>query len=305
MSPPSSLVALTSRSESSGSSSTAAVIGVCTGVGSVVLLFLLYRIWQCARRSPKVPLPPRKPLADPAFLIPPTPFSNHIPYQSLSASASNVDVSSVGAPPSPSVVSSNAHLAQSPSESEESEERTRGRLPSLGSSSSTFHHQRRHRSRTVSNAGSIHSIQSNTGTIRGPPHRSRINIVLPQPLAPGLQHNPPMMHTRQSSAPIPRAPSIERFSEARDNWPLPYATSSAGTSRPSSRQTRPRRAMSFQPPTPPSMTTPMLETPPRSNLPASSHSPDYGPPPLPPPKDPPANRGQRSTKPKGSGTLNV
>ena len=322
--PESSNYVLVGRSdpESPESRSTAAIIGVCSGVGSLLILFVAYRIWRCAR-SPRVPLPPKKPLAydtqrqlasnyhESTFLAPRAPFTNHIPYQSLSESGSVTDVSSAP-PPSPSMVSSQAHLIQSPTESEESMERVRGRAPSLGSSASTIRHQQRHRSRTASNAGSIHSVrsyQSNAGTVRGPPHRTRINIVLPQPLASGVQqYDPPVRHMRQSSAPIPKAPSLDTFSEPRgalyvpekmypntspDQFPVPYAITTAVGGRRSSSRTRRAMTSPSMPPVPPLnpsnqvAVTPQKRSHTPSQIPSTSnYSPDYGPPPLPPPKDP-------------------
>jgi hypothetical protein len=196
-----------SSSTGLGTNATSVIIGVTVSVGSVLILVVAFRIWRCTR-PPKAPLPPKGPLAHDrqrhtaaefsqarlqsslpiraeAFV----PLEKHVqnaPYNHYSRqTGSRTDVASIP-PSSPSVVSSQAHLV---SGGDENAEIRRGRRPSMGSSSSVVRQHHGYRPRTISNTGSVrstHSRHSSQGTIRGPPHRRPVNIVLPKPLAPGL-----------------------------------------------------------------------------------------------------------------------
>lgn len=231
--------ASSSSSPASATNATPVIIGVTVSVGSVLLLVVAFRIWNCTR-PPKAPLPPKGPLAhdrqrhaaagfaQPAFPIRAQefmhmPLPNNASYPGHTRQASSrTEIASIP-PSSPSIVSSQAHLV---SESDENAD-VRGRQPSLGSPANARHH-RGHRSRTVSNTGSVRSTrsrQSSLGTIRGPPHHHHVNIVLPQPLAPGLYNN----NNTFWQPPFPRAPTREKRSESCDRGafsvPLPRLTS--------------------------------------------------------------------------------
>ncbi|KAF8529485.1 hypothetical protein JB92DRAFT_3106706 [Gautieria morchelliformis] len=210
-----------SSSNGSGTNATSVIIGVTVSVGSVLILVVAFRIWRCTR-PPKAPLPPKGPLAHDRqrhiaaefsqaqlqsslpiraeTFVPSEKHMQNAPYNNYSRQTnSRTDVASIP-PSSPSVVSSQAHLV---SESDENAEVRRGRRPSMGSSTSVVRQHHGYRPRTTSNTGSVrstHSRQSNQGTIRGPPHRRPVNIVLPKPLAPGLYDTssllqPHMPHT--------------------------------------------------------------------------------------------------------------
>ncbi|KIJ45491.1 hypothetical protein M422DRAFT_778732 [Sphaerobolus stellatus SS14] len=281
------------------------IIGVCVGFGSVLVLFVVYRVWRCVR-APKQPLPPKQALVfqqhpattarfpEPSFLRAPVASSSRTPYQSLVPfDGSITDISSHRH--SPSMVSSQTPLIPFPEGSEENAERSRPGLPSLDSSASTNRHQSRQRARTASGAGSIRSLHSHHSGhgVRPPPHRRPLNIVLPPPLAPGLVNS----STNVSVA------SFDRFSEPRDNTSelgSPYVP--PPTIRQSPHRHR-RAATAVSPPTIPPLPTGVYTHSPRSlsvderprrKLKAKSKeplddppdSPNYGPPPLPPPKDP-------------------
>lgn len=227
-----------STSPASVTNATSVIIGVTVSVGSVVLLVVAIRIWRCTR-PPKAPLPPKGPLAHDRlrhmaaeFTQSELPASVPIRAQGvLSAgntpnspynncyrqSCSRIDVVSIP-PSSSSMVSSQAHLV--PPESDENAEIRRGRRPSLGSPSSAVRHHG-YRSRTISNTGSVRSTrsrQSSQGTVRGPPHHRHVNIVLPQPLAPGLYNiNNTLQHPH---AHHPPDNSSERRSVSRDRGVL-------------------------------------------------------------------------------------
>lgn len=216
------------------SNMTPVIIGVSVGVGCCVLLILGYRIWKCTGRS-AVPLPPKGPLAHhrqrqmlsvyPQSKVPMytggfalftnnAPYGDHTPHTSYQTDDSSIS------PSFSSPITSQASLIPT---SEENGEITRKHRPSFGSTASPVRHPLHdHRKRTLSNAGSVHSSRSRqsstNGTVRGAPHarHSRVDIVLPEPLAPGLYNN--NTSPRQSRMRVPhssRASSRERPFEAR------------------------------------------------------------------------------------------
>jgi len=326
-------------SSSHSTSTTSVIIGVSVGVGCLVLLVAGYRIWICMRRRPKAPLPPKGPLAydrqrqmENAYarseLQTPqsfAPFTRGALFDHSRQASFQTDDSSI--PPSSPSMSSQAHLVQTPPGSDVNGEITRQRRPSFGSTASPMRHQYSHRKRTSSNAGSVHSTRSrqsfSQSTIRGAPHAryNRVDIVLPQPLAPGLYNN--NGSPRQSRIPHSRASSRETRSESRgeDYWTprasIDGASSSTHESVVSSNQHHsPAR---YPPPVPPlpagystassATTSPGLSesssplfpeaTSPNSSGPLLSNftpSPKSGPPPLPPPKDPQPPRSSRTRK---------
>lgn len=230
----------TSPTPTPANNATSVIIGVTVSVGLVVLLIVAFRIWRCTR-PPKAPFPPKGPLAHdrqrhmvgdfsqselqsqlPTRTHGFMPLAQNAPYSRHSHQASSrTDVASIP-PSSPSVVSSQAHLV---SESDENMETIRGRRPSLANPSSPRRHLHGYRSRTISNTGSVRSTrsrQSSQGTIRGPPHLHHINIVLPQPLASGLNNN---THFRQPPMPYRRAYPVKKRSESCDRGALFFCSS--------------------------------------------------------------------------------
>ncbi|KAF8587356.1 hypothetical protein K439DRAFT_1614459 [Ramaria rubella] len=341
------LAAAPSSPPASTANTTSVIIGVTVPIGVVILLVVVYRVWRYTRPSGP-PLPPKGPLAydrqrqiaaaysNPdlraSFKISRSPFMNShaTPYGHDSPNTSlQADEQSI--PPSPSVVSSQAHLVSTPTENEANAEVPRGRRASMSSSASAIRHNG-HRPSTRSTSGSVRSTRSRqssygpsrSGTIRGAPHHNRVDIVLPQPLAPGLYAINNSGGSRTSrSTPRSRVPSRERRPEFHDKEHPSGRVSMDGppplSHEPDAHANFQHTSPEYPPPVPPlpveyavlpsSTSVPpspdvsKLSSPNASRplLSGFSPSPERGPAPLPPPKDVKPRRPSRPY-PRGEST---